>query len=1488
MPKHAIRCSMKPLAHAIGLALMVTALPVAATPTYVITDMNTLGGASSSGNAINNAGQVAGESSLPTNDTHAFLWQNGAMQNLGTLGGASSNAKAINDGGQVVGQASTAAGATQAFSWQNGAMTNIGPAIANGSVASGLNNAGQIVGSVAIGGTAPINRAAFWPNSASNPVFLQNVTSTANGINNASLAVGEADTGNGIIQAYAIGSNGVPVPLGVLPNGTTSHALAVNDQGQAVGYADTPADTGTVNHAVLWQQNLVIQDIGTLGGANSNANAINGNSQVVGFADTPASGPHAFFWHNGVMIDLNVIAADNPQNLTLAVANGINVFGQITGSATTVSGQTHAFLATPAGTLNWTNGSGAWNNPANWELGFVPGPLLETVIAPLTGDVTVSGPTAATTVNSLSVGGGGGSATLTLNPGAPLTVNTDINLLQGGTLALGGSNLLGNATVLVVNGGTLDIQSNNNTLSVVQLQAGAIVGTTGTLTSASDFGLQAGSVSAKLGGAVGLAKTTPGTVILSGANTYTGPTTVSEGVLSLAGGAAIADTGEVNVGSTGTLNLLNNETIGSLSGAAGSLVTLNANMLNTGDASNALFAGVINGTGGLVKQGAGTLTLTGANTYTGGTTVSAGTLQGNATSLQGNILNNAAVVFDQATAGTYAGAMSGSGALTKKGVGLLILTGGNIYSGGTTVSAGTLQGNADNLQGNIVNNAAVVFDQATAGTYAGSLSGTGSLTKQGAGSLTLTGANTFGGSATVAAGTLVNQGALNNQANLNSQPGGTINNASGGILANIGMIANQGTIDNVGILNNQGILTNQTGGILNLAVGGQMLNAGTFTNQGTVNLQGAWADSGNSTASLNNQGTFNISGSGTHVINGNVLNQGTFNVQMASVSFTGNFDNQGAYISSQFNNGHLSIGYKTGWQPPSTSQFNNLSVGSNGYISGGPQDNFIVTGNFANASTQNTQWNTANSNLTFTSATPGQPASHQMQLAGQDVGAKAVGAVNNFAWGSVTLSNGDRLTLADGNATPGAALYARQVNLPGGMGELGNISSGYNVYFDPTLPANQPLLGGGRFGSGGGLLLPWSFVPFTTGTLNDIALTPNEKDFASALNEACTAPRGSLTARCVELQGLGVPQQKQAIASLTPDQVPAQTSMPVQFGATRMDAPLARLATLRAGGGTPFALNINGLSIPVNRKLANLLGPDAKGGAAGADTELFRDSPLGIFIQTRFNFGDMDTNTWSRGFNSQTRNVTVGADYRFTDQLVAGVAFNYTNVSTNYVQSSGRMDSDTYMGAVYGSYYLPHDFYVDWVANYGGNNYAFRRQFQYTGFAGQSNSSPGGNQYSFAVSGGKEFNWQEWLFNPYLRLEYLNLHIDAYDESGGGGFAIATGGQTNHSFVTDLGLQISHAVSLPWGVVTPSLRVEWEHQYLNDNRAVNMRLSDASAGLGYFSVQTGNPDRDYLNLGGSFSAALPNGGGAFIRYETRLSQTYISEHIVEGGVRLTF
>ncbi|MCB1068665.1 MAG: autotransporter-associated beta strand repeat-containing protein, partial [Simkania sp.] len=93
-------------------------------------------------------------------------------------------------------------------------------------------------------------------------------------------------------------------------------------------------------------------------------------------------------------------------------------------------------------------------------------------------------------------------------------------------------------------------------------------------------------------------------------------------------------------------------------------------------------------------------------------------LQGTTTSLQGSIVNDTAVIFNQSTDGTYAGSISGSGSLTKLGSGTVILTGANSYSGGTTVIAGTLQCNSGSLSGDTLNNAAVVFNQTSDGTYA--------------------------------------------------------------------------------------------------------------------------------------------------------------------------------------------------------------------------------------------------------------------------------------------------------------------------------------------------------------------------------------------------------------------------------------------------------------------------------------------------------------------------------------------------------------------------------------------------------------------------------------------------------------------------------------------------------------------------------------------------------------------------------------------------
>lgn len=195
-----------------------------------------------------------------------------------------------------------------------------------------------------------------------------------------------------------------------------------------------------------------------------------------------------------------------------------------------------------------------------------------------------------------------------------------------------------------------------------------------------------------------LRKLGQGVLTVSGDNTllgWSGGTTIEAGTLRAGTATAfrsgtsftLADT----AGATLDLNHFN-FTIGQLNGGGntGGTVLLPSGMLTVSSATSSSFGGAIVGGGSLTKAGAGVLTLTGANSYTGGTTVTSGTLKGDGRGLQGNITNNAAVVFDQTGTGTYAGNLSGVGTVRKTGTGILTLSGNNTFSGGISLEAGTL------------------------------------------------------------------------------------------------------------------------------------------------------------------------------------------------------------------------------------------------------------------------------------------------------------------------------------------------------------------------------------------------------------------------------------------------------------------------------------------------------------------------------------------------------------------------------------------------------------------------------------------------------------------------------------------------------------------------------------------------------------------------------------------------------------------------------
>ncbi|HDR8862172.1 TPA: autotransporter domain-containing protein, partial [Burkholderia territorii] len=178
-----------------------------------------------------------------------------------------------------------------------------------------------------------------------------------------------------------------------------------------------------------------------------------------------------------------------------------------------------------------------------------------------------------------------------------------------------------------------------------------------------------------------------------------GGTTINAGTLALGAGGSLAATGTVNLANAGaTLDLSGAsgaQTLGALSGVAGSNVSLGGNALTLGGTASGAFGGVIGGTGGLTVAGTGIQTLTGSNTYTGGTTIAAGgTLQlgngGTSGSVVGNVVDNGALIVNQSANVTLANVLSGTGSLTQAGSGQLTLTGTSTLSGPTTVAAGTL------------------------------------------------------------------------------------------------------------------------------------------------------------------------------------------------------------------------------------------------------------------------------------------------------------------------------------------------------------------------------------------------------------------------------------------------------------------------------------------------------------------------------------------------------------------------------------------------------------------------------------------------------------------------------------------------------------------------------------------------------------------------------------------------------------------------------
>lgn len=901
------RISLKTRALGIFVALLVplvtAPIPLSAATYYWDADGSVVGDNAMLGTGLGGAG---------TWDTTSPLWYNGVNTDVAWPNATTDTAAFTGTAGTVT----LAAGGVSTGSLQ---FASTGYALSGGAVTLGASGSNVILGS---GITATINSAiagtnglgVFGPGtlnltglntytgntSISNgaTLNLNFATNTTDIINNSSPLVLNGGTLklSGVIgatdsQTFASTSVTGGGVITLTQNSATSLTAALGAITQTTGgtlnFSVVPLTTGVIATTSNANVNGILGPWATVGALTNTLKyaTVNASNQIVAYTGTAAATAANLTDTTG-FVNYDLASATG----TVAASVSANTIRYTGAAATTAPGATLFSVngLMNAGTGLWTIGANNLTIGANKELVV----NLNASGITVTGTITdnASGPSGLT-LASTSTG------TLTISKVASYTGPTTIN---SGTLALGIANALSSSTAVKINGGTLATSTFADSIASLSLKNGSITGT-GILTSGTDFDLQSGSVSAVLAGAVGLTKTTPGTVTLSNAaNTYTGTTTVTQGVLSFSG-TPVVTTSSALGNSTSNIVLGGTTTMGTLV-YTGASATLSRNF-------------TINAGGGEIDSTTGTLTIIPGGVLTASTLT---------------IAPNGPLTFGGANNITLGGGtanvplISGTNALNKVGTGTLTLS----TLGGIAAIQSAMP---INIQGGSL---AVVTTQSSTtnplGTGAISITPSATLSFSNSGATftlpnTITIPNGTGTATLTSSGTVNSSGAINFAAGTSVPTLQIRNTSSSSFATNVsGAISGTGNIQLNGTAAGSTVTLsgaqNQTGSITNISAVG----VPTTTLSGTIgsSITGIAQAGGNAfnvtsaiplNASMN---TFTSSGAGLWTMSGGITGAQplTFNANSTgSITVaTGAVNNAGTLTNSGTGNGTTTISSNIG------------------------------------------------------------------------------------------------------------------------------------------------------------------------------------------------------------------------------------------------------------------------------------------------------------------------------------------------------------------------------------------------------------------------------------------------------------------------------------------------------------------------------------------------------------------------------------------------
>jgi len=427
------------------------------------------------------------------------------------------------------------------------------------------------------------------------------------------------------------------------------------------------------------------------------------------------------------------------------------------------------------------------------------------------------------------------------------------------------------------------------------------------------------------------------------------------------------------------------------------------------------------------------------------------------------------------------------------------------------------------------------------------------------------------------------------------------------------------------------------------------------------------------------------------------------------------------------------------------------------------------------------------------------------------------------------------------------------------------------------------------------------------------ARNPVQEEMARTIGALCQSGNAGpdLQARCSDLilaVGENPGGVSNAMQQWAPEEYASLGRLGIDSGFRQATNISSRLLSLRAGATglslKDLKLNLDGAPLPVGEAAELQLEGKPKPGAPQPDVlssgaaHAFDLYKLGVFVNGHIGISERDATARESGFEMDALGVTAGVDYRFSDRFILGAALGLTSQDAKLSEDVGQIDSSGLNLGVYGTFYQPKSFFLDFYYGVGMLGYDAERRIDYrlggVDVLQAARASPDADQQILSITGGYPFNFGVASITPTLRFETVDLRIDALRErmsnkdQPGAGLGVALASQSLDSSTLGLGLQFAAELALEDGkTLLPQLSLEWVRESGNAQRSLRGRFLQ-DGGLNQFTLLTDEPDTSYLNLGLGASLDMGKGKSAFVNYETSFGWDNMRHHSLMGGMRMEF